>query len=45
MRVCIADDNKMNAKLVKIKVLSMNASLDVELMEHAEDVIQTFESF
>ena len=45
MRVLIADDNNMNAKLMKRKALSLNASLNVELVESAEEVMNIFEHF
>ena len=45
MRVCIVDDNGMDAVLMQRKVLSMQAFSDIQLMEHAEDVINSFESF
>lgn len=45
MRALIADDNNMNAKLMKRKLLSLNASLHVEIVERAEEVMNIFEHF
>ena len=45
MRVCIVDDNGMDAVLMQGKLLSMQAFTNIQLMEHAEDVINNFESF
>ena len=45
INVCIADDISSNAKITQRKLQSKNVSLGIQLMAHAEDVVNSFQNF
>ena len=45
MRVCIADDNDVNARLMQRKLLSMDALLHVQLLSSAQEACEQFQHF
>ena len=45
MRVCIADDIDMNAKLMQKKLRTIHASCDFQVVTCAEDALDHFQDF